>query len=165
MNHYHLLPAQRSLLTHALSYAGNREVRGPKSNAAILDIINKGGFPNWKDDSTIAWCSCFVNAMALSVCMENTLATEHPGLARGWLKVGVVIPREELRVGDIVVFDRGGWKGHVGFFLADHGTHITVFGGNQGSAITVSDYKMPFLGGRRLRRTDDDGNLISDAIA
>ncbi|MEM9527761.1 MAG: hypothetical protein AAGA31_14195 [Bacteroidota bacterium] len=139
-----------TLLTHALAYAGLREVKGPKSDPFILDMIHTV-FPGWRDDSTIAWCSCCMNAWAVSMCYENTMHLKHPGLARGWLEVGEVIERKDLKVGDLVIFDRGPGKGHVGFFLRDHGTHITVFGGNQGNAITQSDYRLPFLGGRRLR--------------
>ena len=100
--------------------------------------------------------------MSISMCYESTMNLPNPGLAREWLKVGEVIPRENLRVGDVVIFDRGGWKGHVGFFLADHGEHITVFGGNQGNAITISDYKLPFLGGRRLRTLEEMYTIETD---
>jgi uncharacterized protein (TIGR02594 family) len=143
------------LLLHALAYAGQREIPGAASNLIIIDMI-RDIFPKWKDDTTLAWCSCFINTCAVSMCYENTMYQKHPGLARGWMKVGTHIEREDLKVGDIVIFDRGKGRGHVGFFLCDHGPDgIEVFGGNQGNAITQSRYKMPFLGGRRLRLLDE----------
>ena len=142
------------LLENALPYAHQREVKGSGSNPIILDMI-QDLFPGWRDDTTLAWCSCFINTVAVNVCYENTTHLKHPGLARGWLQVGQHIERKDLKLGDVVVFDRGKGKGHVGFFIADHGKHITVFGGNQGDAICMSDYRMPFLGGRRLRPLDE----------
>jgi uncharacterized protein (TIGR02594 family) len=143
------------LLLHALAYANIREVSGRGSNPIILDMI-LDIFPGWKDDTTLAWCSCFMNTVAVSMCYENTTQQKHPGLARGWLAVGIPVDRKDLKVGDVVIFNRGKGKGHVGFFLRDHGTHITVFGGNQGNAVTISDYSLPFLGGRRLREDPDN---------
>jgi uncharacterized protein (TIGR02594 family) len=144
-----------NLLTHALAYAGHREVKGTRSNPIILDMI-RDIFPTWGDDSTLAWCSCFINTCAVSMCYEDIMHLRHPGLARGWLNVGLSIERKDLKVGDLVIFDRGAGKGHVGFFLCDHGAAgIEVFGGNQGNAITMSRYKMPLLGGRRLRPIEE----------
>jgi len=142
------------LLANALPYAHQKEVPGSGSNPIILDMI-KDIFPNWKDDTTLAWCSCFMNTVAVNVCYENTTHLKHPGLARGWLEVGEEIQRKDMKLGDVAIFDRGKGRGHVGFFIADHGTHITVFGGNQGDAIKMSDYRMPFLGGRRLRPLEE----------
>lgn len=144
----------KDLLLHALGYAHQREVKGPGSNVIILSMI-RDIFPKWGDDSTLAWCSCFMNTCCVSMCYENTMHLKHPGLARGWLEVGTPVARKDLKIGDVVVFDRGKGMGHVGFFIADHGTHITVFGGNQADSVCLSDYKMPFLGGRRLRLLED----------
>ena len=140
----------------AWSFAGVREITGPKSHPEIIAFIRKYQ-PNWDDDSTIAWCSIFMNVIAVSCCLENT---EHlrPMVARDWLKVGEPVALDDLQVGDVVIFWRGtpdGWQGHVTFYLRRNGDVLTCFGGNQSNAIQQSNYAVSrFLGGRRLRPLD-----------
>lgn len=141
----------------ALSFAGIREIAGKDSHPTILAFIRKF-MPKWDDDSTIAWCSIFMNVVAVASCLENTVDLK-PMVAQEWLKVGEPVALEDLRVGDVVIFWRGsptGWQGHVALFLRRNGNYLTVFGGNQGNAVTMSDYSVTrFKGGRRLRPLPD----------
>ncbi|MTB53046.1 TIGR02594 family protein [Lewinella sp. W8] len=152
------------LLYNALSYIGNTEEVGPKSNEVILNAIHTL-FPGWRDDSTIAWCSCFTHLIAINVCGENPLQTGHkaPGTARSWLTVGD--PVETPLPGDIVVYWRGSknsWQGHVGFYCNRIGDKIFTLGGNQANSITVSAYSANrLLGFRRLRPAPEfEPNII-----
>ena len=44
------------------------------------------------------------------------------------------------REGDIVVFERVGRGGHVGFYRSDQGDSISVLGGNQSNRVKASSY-------------------------
>jgi uncharacterized protein (TIGR02594 family) len=142
------------ILFNALSYIGHTENPGPSSNKIILDAIHTI-FPNWKDDSTVAWCSCFAHLIAQNLCFENPMEQGHkaPGTARSWLTVGKEV--ESPLPGDVVIYWRGSpnsWKGHVGFFCNRIGDKIYTLGGNQGNAITIAPYSASrLIGYRRIR--------------
>ena len=142
------------LMLNAASYFGYQEKPGPGSDPLILSIIRRV-FPEWKDDSTVAWCSLFMIEIAQNVCAENTMHLKHPGLARGWLEVGEEIDLDKLRYGDVVILTRGApnnGNGHVGFFYNRIGDRIYLLGGNQNNRVCIADYAASrFLGGRRLR--------------
>lgn len=144
-----------ALLYNALSFYGVTEVKGRGSNVIILSIIHRL-HPGWKDDSTYAWCSAYVNDVAVNVQAENTLHTDAPGTARSWLKVGEPIEEKDMRPGDVIVFWRqspNSWKGHVGFYVSRIGSYYMVLGGNQSHAISIAPYPVTrFLGARRLRK-------------
>ena len=99
------------------------------------------------DPRKVEWCAAFINA----VLEENGLEGTSSLLAKSFLDWGneVDVPRK----GDIVVFERGGsasWKGHVGFFVADVGDKIIVFGGNQDDEISFAEFsKSKILSFRR----------------
>lgn len=142
------------LMANAGSYYGLTERPGPDSDPLILNIIRRV-FTDWRDDSTIAWCSLFMIQIAQNVCAEETLHLKHPALARSWLKVGEPIELDRLRFGDVVILWRGSpgsGKGHVGFFVNILGDRIYLLGGNQSNRVCVADYDIKrFLGARRLR--------------
>lgn len=143
-----------NLLFNAASFLGHSEKKGSASNPVILDAVHTL-FPNWKDDSTIAWCSCIAHLWAINCCLENPrdAGIVNPGLARTWLQVGE--PIDNPQPGDVVIFWRGSptsGKGHVALYCNRIGPIIYVLGGNQANAITVSGYAASrLLGYRRLR--------------
>ena len=146
--------ANEQLLFNALGYIGYREQEGPKSNIRILNWI-RWLFPDWEDDSTLAWCSVFMNMVAENVCAENPLKSKHPtpGMARSWLSVGEVV--DKPMPGDVCILWRGspkGPKGHVGLYCNTIDDRVYLLGGNQGNAVCVADYDANrVLGYRRLR--------------
>lgn len=94
-----------------------------------------------RDDET-AWCSSFVNYCVEQAGLRGTRsAGARSWHDRGWGQDVTAAPEP----GDIAVFGRTGGgarpgSGHVGFWLADAGTHVRLLGGNQGNRISVEGY-------------------------
>ena len=113
------------------------EVAGPKSNPNILEVYKSvDGLNNSElDDSTYAWCSCFVNWCIQKAGGKGT----RNALARSWLQWG---QESKGEVGDIVVFKRGDstWQGHVGFVVKKGLLTVDVLGGNQSDRVKISTF-------------------------
>ncbi|MEL6273698.1 MAG: TIGR02594 family protein [Bacteroidota bacterium] len=143
-----------NLLRNALGYIGLREIPGPDSEPIIIDMVHEL-FPDWQDDTTIAWCSIFMHQIARNECAENPadLNEPLPGMARSWLNVGEVV--DNPMPGDVCILWRGspnGPKGHVGLYCNTVDRHVHLLGGNQSNAVKVSAYAAHrVLGYRRLR--------------
>lgn len=111
------------------------EFPGRDHNPRILEYHASvtGGF----DENEVPWCSSFVNW-----CMEQSdiRGTDSAG-ARSWERWGKKLATPEL--GAITVFwreSKTSRKGHVGFYVKETSTHISVLGGNQGNKVTVDPY-------------------------
>lgn len=140
--------ANKDLLFQGLQQYGIAEVKGPRSNSTILGLIRRV-FPKATDDSEIAWCSLWMNEVALNVCAERT----GDATARSWLNVGLEV--DKPMTGDAVIYWRekpDSWQGHVGIYICRIGNVIYTLGGNQANAVTISGYRADrVLGYRRLR--------------
>lgn len=106
------------------------------------------------DPKLYQWCAAFVNSiLALHDIPGSESVSEHPLLARSFLKWG--IPTDEPEYGDIVILTRGraGWQGHVGFYIdtiyVDGVKKILVFGGNQNNQVGFNEYNASRLLGFR----------------
>ena len=126
------------LLKIAFSELGTEEIKGDEHNPEVLKYASETGIPNIDNDE-IAWCSTFVNWVAMKAGMQYS---KKPN-ARSWLNVGKKVTAPEP--GDVVVFwreDPQSWKGHVGFFLGFSLDKKRVYclGGNQGNRVSVSAY-------------------------
>lgn len=113
------------------------------NNPKVMAYFRDAGHPQVKDDDT-AWCAAFVGAMLARAGEKPTGQLT----ARSYLDWGVAVDRKDAREGDIVILSRGNssWQGHVGFFVKDDGSLITVLGGNQSNSVSRS----PYSGGRLL---------------
>lgn len=111
-----------------------REVPGPGNNPRIVMYHSTTNAWSGTDDS-VAWCSSFVN-----YCVEQGgYSGTGSQRALNWADWGIDAfdaPRE----GDIVVFERVGKGGHVGFLIEDQGDYISVLGGNQNNRVRISSY-------------------------
>lgn len=121
------------------------------SNPKVVAYFKDAGHPDVKDDST-AWCAAFVGAVLSRAGQSGTGKLT----ARSYLDWGRPVDRSEARPGDIVVLKRGGssWQGHVGFFVRDNGSTITILGGNQSNAVNRRSYNVSdgqLLGIRRSK--------------
>lgn len=120
-------------LVEARRFMGQREVKGLKHNATILDwwkAIKRGGI---KDDET-PWCAAFVGAMLERTGVQSTRFES----AKSYLTWGV--PLNAPTVGCVVVFSRDG-GGHVGFVVGqDAKGCLLVLGGNQGDDVNVRTF-------------------------
>lgn len=136
------------LLKIAFSEYGIQEWSGLTHNPEVVKYFHEIGH-EWVDDDETAWCSAFVNWVAMKANYERS------GLlnARSWLKMGIEIKYPEL--GDIVIL----WRvkkdseyGHVGFYINSDKDYVWLLGGNQSNQVTISKYpKSQVLGYRRLK--------------
>lgn len=131
---------------------GIKEIPGTEDNIRILKYAQEAGFNNINRE-TVAWCSIFLNWVALKTGMEMT----NSAMARSWLRVGKKILNPIP--GDIAIFWRenpNSNKGHVGIFMgySKNRKNIYILGGNQSNAVSIKAYKVSqLLGFRRLRPT------------
>lgn len=105
------------------------------------------------------WCSAFVNGIA----WEFNLPRSASAAARSWLKVGIPVPVDAAKPGDVVILSRGHGAqpgpetidapGHVGFFVSTGPIgSINLLAGNQGNKVSVApEPKARILGVRRLQ--------------
>jgi uncharacterized protein (TIGR02594 family) len=136
------------ILEVAFNQYGVEEIPGKQHNPVILNWFKEIGCEWIKDDET-AWCSCFVNWVALKAGVERSGKLN----ARSWVNVGENI--EKPMLGDVVIFwreSRDSWKGHVAFYINDDEDWIYCLGGNQNNKVCVKPYpKYRFLAYRRLK--------------
>lgn len=130
----------------AMKYKWTREVAGPEDNPDIEWFLEATSYdlPEHYTDE-VPWCSGFVNRMMMEVGIRGT------GLAnaKSWLNWGKPVG---CMVGAVVIFDRGGWKGHVGFVtevVAETG-EIWVVGGNQNNEVNETLYSTRRVVGYRM---------------
>jgi uncharacterized protein (TIGR02594 family) len=118
---------------------GIAEVPGAADNPRIrlYHSTTEGGAAH----DEVAWCSSFVN-----YCVEQAgfVGTDSKG-ARSWHDRDWGHKVTAAQDGDIVVFSRTGGgapagSGHVGFFVSEDATGITVLGGNQSNSIRMQRY-------------------------
>ena len=91
------------------------------------------------------WCAAFVNAMLelQNIPSLNDIQHPYPLTARGFLSWGNPVTKQNIKIGDIVIFPRGseGWQGHVGFFVGATENYWIVLGGNQDNTVSYKLYK------------------------
>lgn len=129
-----------------------REYPGAANNPRIILYHSTTRDSDGDKDST-PWCSSFVN-----YCVEQSgrIGTKSKR-ALDWQSWGDDVLKSPQE-GDIVVFERVGSGGHVGFFVADLGERLSILGGNQSDRISIFSYpKDGKLGGftyklRAIRR-------------
>ena len=142
------------VLKIAVTELGEKEISGPEDNPTIVNYAKEAGF-EWVNDDETAWCSIFVNWVAMKAGLKRTKLAN----ARSWLDVGLNVD-DNPEPGDIVVFWRGseqGWQGHVGFYFgfSKDQSRVYCLGGNQGNQVSVTAYPVEkVLGYRRLSETD-----------
>ncbi len=140
------------LLKIALQQYGVTEIKGQMDNKRIVNYFQEIGHSWVKDDET-AWCSAFVNWVALKAGYKGSGHLT----ARSWLQIGH--PITSPSVGDIVIFwrvSKDSWKGHVGFYIShsQDGKYIYCLGGNQQNSVNISPYPTSRLLGYRTLQLD-----------
>lgn len=137
------------LINIALSQYGVTETEGKKHNPKVLNYFKEIGH-QWVTTDETAWCSAFMNWVALKGNVERS----HKLTARSWLHIGKAIQKPKLN--DVVVLWRhkkSSWKGHVGLFIgySEDQKHIYILGGNQNNQVNIKKYPAyRLLGFRRL---------------
>lgn len=142
-----------ALFLLGMQYYATKETIGPVDNPVIVGWFKEIGHSWVKDDET-AWCSCFVNWLAMKQGLERSGKLD----ARSWLKVGEHLHLSDVRLGDVVVFwreDPKSWKGHVGLYAGRDLYNVYVLGGNQDNMVNIKGYpREQLLGMRRLKRIE-----------
>lgn len=134
--------ANKSLLLHAQTYLGVREVPGKGSNPVIERFLAKGGSVSndafYTDD--VPWCSGYTGCVieeALGIESSNSL------MARSYERMGFRNVIDNPLPGDVYTMYRNGknsGSGHVGFYLGEDGLHYYILGGNQSDAVNVRKF-------------------------
>lgn len=130
-------------LEEARRHIGTREIKGSKHEPKILQwwrLIKRGGI---KTDE-VPWCAAFVGG-----CLESVgLVSSRFESAKSYLKWGKPLLNPAL--GCIVVFERDGGGGHVGFVVGrDKAGNLMVLGGNQGDAVNIRPFSVARVSGYR----------------
>lgn len=130
-------------IQEALKLHGIQEVVGKGSNKTIMawrDEINAaaGIDPNAQKvsgyaDDDIPWCGLFVGYV---VFKAGKPMVENPLWARNWAKFGTSVL--EAGLGDVLVFQRPGGGGHVGFYVGEDSKAYHVLGGNQSNRTSIT---------------------------
>lgn len=126
------------LIDIALSQIGIKETVGQQDNPEVLKYFYAMGMDGAKLKDETAWCSSFMNWVAIQCNAEHTRKLN----ARSWLNVGQPV-KEPIR-GDIVVLwreDPSSWKGHVGLFIHARDGFIYILGGNQSNKVGINAYR------------------------
>lgn len=125
------------VVAEGLKLIGVAEVVGKGSNRTIIgwrDELNTAGWAiSGYSDDDIPWCGLFA---AIVAHHAGKLVPENPLWARNWLKFGTPVVKPSL--GDVLVFQRPGGGGHVGFYIGEDKTAFHVLGGNQGNKVSIT---------------------------
>lgn len=122
-------------IIEALALYGTREVPGSADSPVIMGWAREVG----KDVAAayggdeIPWCGLFA---AVVVKRAGKPVISGPLWAKNWAKFGDKADVPSL--GDILVFQRPGGGGHVGFYVAEDDSAFHVLGGNQSDAVTIT---------------------------
>lgn len=122
-------------IVEAFALHGTLETPGEADNPTILawaKEVSKTLAASYTDDS-VPWCGLFT---AVVVKRAGKDIISGPLWARNWINFGVVAPRAGL--GDVLVFERAGGGGHVGFYVAEDESAYHVIGGNQSDQVSVA---------------------------
>jgi uncharacterized protein (TIGR02594 family) len=124
-------------INEALKLLGVAEIVGRGSNRTILawrDELNAAGvtIAGYSDDD-VPWCGLFA---AIVAHRAGKAVPAAPLWARNWTKFGEVAV--DAALGDVLVFERPGGGGHVGFYVAEDDEAFHVLGGNQGNRVSIT---------------------------
>ena len=129
----------RDLLALAAPDTDTREISGAKDNPRIVEWLRNAGITWGNVTDEIAWCAAYMYELVGRVPNAPRPTTRRAS-ALGWKDIGEEIPFDEAQPGDIVIFDRGKGRGHIGLFLRRKGRNILVHGGNQGNRVWPKYY-------------------------
>ncbi|MFM1814310.1 MAG: hypothetical protein RLZ98_1005 [Pseudomonadota bacterium] len=139
---------QPAWMAEAWREYGQREIAGSNHNARIVALYRDAGHAGIRSDE-VAWCAAFVGA-----CLERAgYRCTRSLMARSYLGWGRAT--EKPRTGAVAVFTRGidAAAGHVGFWIAENGSHILLLGGNQSDSVNLMWIEKSRLLGLRLPET------------
>ena len=128
------------LYNQALKYLGVTEINGIASNKVIVSWV-AWAMPWVKNepdlDSRYAWCAIFISKMMDEI---GLLPNHRPIVAaRKFLDVGTCV--DEPKQGDLVILERGLYKGHITIYNKPlEGGYFEGLGGNQANKVGLNKF-------------------------
>lgn len=122
------------VIQEGLALVGTAEAPGAADNPVIVawaKEVGKDVAASYGHDS-VPWCGLLV-AVVCKRAGKPVIAG--PLWAKNWSKFGTRADRASL--GDILVFNRPGGGGHVGFYVAEDASAFHVLGGNQADKVSI----------------------------
>lgn len=127
----------RALVAHARADLGVHEEGGHNRGRRVEEYLREVGVEAGSD-----WCAAALTTWLRAAAAETKIAAPVTGTAGAkafipqFQAVGRWIPKADLpgrvRPGTVLVWDRGGWKGHVGVVAEVQGEWVTTIEGNAG---------------------------------
>lgn len=129
---------------------GVREIRGGENPRimAYHEVVDPGA--RWLDEDEDPWCASFA-----SWCLvQGGVDSPRTARARAFLEYGAPLVGPQL--GCIVVLRRGRnpAQGHVGFWLGQGGTLVSLLSGNDGDQVRTRDFPLEDVLGWRWPTLD-----------
>lgn len=144
----------------AMGEIGTTEIKGAKDNDRIVEYHQSVAL-RASDDET-PWCASFANFCLKEAGIEGT----DSAAALSFRKWGQEVKVSGLRYGDICVIDRGGGRGHVGFFVGfDRSGRLLLLGGNQDDQVNTTAFPSDAFAYFRRPRKLTDTNTAKITIA
>lgn len=139
----------------ALAEVGQEEVAGAASNPRIVEYHQSTKLKATDDD--VPWCAAFVNW----VLMQAGLPVTKSAAALSFLDWGLKV--KTPKYGDLVVFNYGHGRGHVGFYVGEQGGKISVLGGNQDDSVNIKQFTLNTydIEYRRLKTMVDSTTVVA----
>jgi uncharacterized protein (TIGR02594 family) len=145
----------------ARSQLGIKEGPGDDDdNPEVVKYYSSTGLGKAHD--SVPWCAAFVG-----YCLQESGSPGSGGAnARSYMQWGK--PTSKPQYGDVVVFwrgSKGGWLGHVAFFIRDDGDSVRVLGGNQHDCVCYASMpKEKVLGYRTVSKWSNSKTVAAAAI-
>lgn len=124
------------IISEALKFYGLKETTGALNNPVIMGWAKELGLASTYSADSVPWCGLFA---ATVVRAAGFYAVTGPLWARNWATFGQPSPSPGL--GDVLVFNREGGGGHVGFYIGEDADCYHVLGGNQGDSVSITRIK------------------------
>ena len=144
---------------YAIAEIGVAEIKGESEN-------NKRILNYWKytdlvvDTDEIAWCASFVNRCLALSGMNYTGAPN----ARSYLKWGVHVPHNKVKIGDVAIWKYGDWQGHVAIvskISKDRKGYICTVGGNQQDRVSEIQHPIDEVAEFRREKTAKNSTTVA----
>lgn len=146
----------------AMSLVGQRE-SGGDNHGAVVRLVANG-------QEGQAWCGYFINYLYdKGVGMPQLFDQGDHSMAKSFMREAkdngaFHTSGYTPRVGDLVVLDRGGDKGHVGIVTAVEDGHVTYVSGNDGNAVKARSFPIDsppaqFMGYADVRALAENKNV------
>lgn len=153
-----IIPAHMQI---ALGELGQTEIPGSDHNDRIVAYFKSTSYHASADE--VPWCAAYVNW----VLEQAGVARTKSAAALSFLDWGVRTTSPEY--GDIAVINRGGGKGHVGFYTGfktiDSTQYVSLLGGNQSDSVNTEWFPASQIQEYRTSKTKKNSTTVKAAVA